>query len=288
MCLGAIAEPPGPTVAPEEQTVVDDLLLAQTLQHEFDKENDIYLAAKEKHINGNSKVGITFLKYKSVHPTIADDEEEPNPYDLLEDVKEKPQSGVSHGGTKSRRHRRSKNTADQPTKHDLVACGRKNVQNIERQFPVGFQAGDVADERSFYRLSNPVYNSLKAHAESEEHKSKRLHEKKEHSTHDKALDEKTRLVLFKLVNNGLLEEINGTISTGKEACVYHAFGGETAEEAVPKEVALKVYKTTLNEFKTRDKYIKDDHRFKARFKKQNPRKVIHLWAEGDEEFEETL
>ena len=54
---GGIAEPPGPTVAPEEQTVVDDLLLAQTLQHEFDKENDIYLAAKEKHINGNSKGG---------------------------------------------------------------------------------------------------------------------------------------------------------------------------------------------------------------------------------------
>ena len=95
------------------------------------------------------------------------------------------------------------------------------------------------------------------------------------------MDEKTRLVLFKLVNNGLLEEINGTISTGKEACVYHAFGGKTAEEAVPKEVALKVYKTTLNEFKTRDKYIKDDHRFKARFKKQNPRKVIHLWAEKE-------
>lgn len=37
---------------------------------------------------------------------------------------------------------------------------------------------------------------------------------------------------------------------------------------IPKECAVKVFKTTLNEFKTRDKYIKDDYRFKDRFSKQ--------------------
>ena len=50
---------------------------------------------------------------------------------------------------------------------------------------------------------------------------------------------------------------------------------------IPEEVALKVFKTTLNEFKTRDKYIKDDYRFKDRFSEQNPRKIIHLWAEKE-------
>ena len=50
---------------------------------------------------------------------------------------------------------------------------------------------------------------------------------------------------------------------------------------VPKEVAIKVFKTTLNEFKNRDKYIKDDFRFRDRFSKQNPRKVIHMWAEKE-------
>ena len=44
---------------------------------------------------------------------------------------------------------------------------------------------------------------------------------------------------------------------------------------------MKVFKTTLNEFKTRDRYIKDDHRFRDRFSKQNPRKVIRLWAEKE-------
>lgn len=50
---------------------------------------------------------------------------------------------------------------------------------------------------------------------------------------------------------------------------------------VPKECAVKVFKTTLNEFKTRERYIKDDHRFKDRMGKQNPRKTIKLWAEKE-------
>ena len=46
-------------------------------------------------------------------------------------------------------------------------------------------------------------------------------------------------------------------------------------------MAIKVFKTTLNEFKTRDKYIRDDYRFRDRFGKQNPRKIIHMWAEKE-------
>lgn len=50
---------------------------------------------------------------------------------------------------------------------------------------------------------------------------------------------------------------------------------------LPAECAIKVFKTTLNEFKNRDRYIKDDYRFKDRFSKQNPRKVVRLWAEKE-------
>lgn len=53
------------------------------------------------------------------------------------------------------------------------------------------------------------------------------------------------------------------------------------DQEVPSECALKVFKTTLNEFKTRDKYIKDDYRFKDRFSKLNPRKIIRMWAEKE-------
>ena len=71
-----------------------------------------------------------------------------------------------------------------------------------------------------------MYNVLKGHSQKEEKLAQRLHEKKEHSTQEHALDAKTRLMLFKLVDRGILTEINGCISTGKEAAVYHANGGE--------------------------------------------------------------
>lgn len=56
---------------------------------------------------------------------------------------------------------------------------------------------------------------------------------------------------------------------------------EQPDVVVPDEVVLKVFKTTLNEFKNRDRYIKDDYRFKERFSKLNPRKIIRLWAEKE-------
>ena len=43
---------------------------------------------------------------------------------------------------------------------------------------------------------------------------------------EKALDEKSRLILYKMVNNGTLETISGIVSTGKEAVVIHAKGGQ--------------------------------------------------------------
>ena len=75
-------------------------------------------------------------------------------------------------------------------------------------------------------------------------------------------------MLYKLVNGGILDSVNGVISTGKEAVIFHADGGPGPEEAeepynVPKECVLKVFKTTLNEFKTRDKYIRVRNKSKA-------------------------
>jgi len=50
---------------------------------------------------------------------------------------------------------------------------------------------------------------------------------------------------------------------------------------VPGECAVKIFKTTLNEFKNRDRYIKDDFRFRFKFSKQNPRKLVKVWAEKE-------
>lgn len=82
-------------------------------------------------------------------------------------------------------------------------------------------------------------------------------------------------MLLKLINAGILAEINGAVSTGKESVVYHAIGTEGAEYAV------KIFKTSLNDFKARTKYVEGEHRFRHQLSSQNPRKLIRLWAEKE-------
>jgi RIO kinase 1 len=55
---------------------------------------------------------------------------------------------------------------------------------------------------------------------------------------------------LKLLNNEIVTEINGCLSTGKEANVYHAINNTTK-----KEYAIKIYKTSILVFKDRDRYV---------------------------------
>ena len=51
-------------------------------------------------------------------------------------------------------------------------------------------------------------------------------------------------------------------------------GGSMKDRAVPPECAIKVFKTSLNEFKRREEYMRGDHRLPSQgYKKHNPRKV---------------
>ena len=125
------------------------------------------------------------------------------------------------------------------------------------------------------------------------------------ATNESVLDPRTRLILFKFLNTGRLNEINGCISTGKEANVYHAVGKEFLEveneaglqgpqespAATPSskmpaadnktfDYALKVYKTSILVFKDRDKYVQGNFRFNN-YCKKNPRKMVKVWAEKE-------
>lgn len=89
------------------------------------------------------------------------------------------------------------------------------------------------------------------------------------------MDPRTRMILFKLLNRGMITEINGCISTGKEANVYHGtnkFG---------EDYALKIYKTSILTFKDRDKYVTGEYRFRHGYCKSNPRKMVRTWAEKE-------
>ncbi|KAI3909155.1 hypothetical protein MKW98_012892 [Papaver atlanticum] len=89
------------------------------------------------------------------------------------------------------------------------------------------------------------------------------------------IDPRTRMVLFKMLNLGIFDDINGCISTGKEANVYHA----TKDDG--QEFAVKVYKTSVPRFKDGDPYIQGDYCFRRGYLKHNPRQMPKTWAENE-------
>lgn len=50
----------------------------------------------------------------------------------------------------------------------------------------------------------------------------RVKDKNDRATVELVLDARTRVILVKMLNKKFLKEINGCVSTGKEANVYHA------------------------------------------------------------------
>uniref|UniRef100_A0A665THJ5 Serine/threonine-protein kinase RIO1 n=1 Tax=Echeneis naucrates TaxID=173247 RepID=A0A665THJ5_ECHNA len=103
----------------------------------------------------------------------------------------------------------------------------------------------------------------------------RVKDKSDRATVEQVLDPRTRMILFKMLSRGVINEINGCISTGKEANVYHACTATGASRAI------KIYKTSILLFKDRDKYVSGEFRFRHGYCKGNPRKMVRTWAEKE-------
>mgnify|MGYP003362721067 CR=1 FL=1 len=98
----------------------------------------------------------------------------------------------------------------------------------------------------------------------------------ERATVDQVLDSRTLRFLSKLFKNGTITKINGCISTGKEANVYHAENSENG-----KQYAIKIYKTSILVFKDRERYVDGEFRFRGTKNQSNPRKMVRTWAEKE-------
>lgn len=59
-----------------------------------------------------------------------------------------------------------------------------------------------------------------------------------------------------MIQRGVINELNGCISTGKEANVYHS-----TTNTAGSDLAVKVYKTSILTFKDRDKYVSGEFRY---------------------------
>lgn len=294
-------QPRANSVFEENPDTTSDEVLAQLLQAEFDQE---YARVQEtatanvKDELANFEVGFDPFSRPIRESTSSDDEDGEEGYDGRINGRINGSSSATKAKRPSARLREwdsfdskphvtlgkggiAKGKTDgkvQLTKHDAVVCGKRNACRI-MESKSSIETGDGGGFDM--QLSNQVYNALKVHCMSEERRANRLHEKKEKSTAESVMDQSSRLLIFKMINAGFLDTVNGAINTGKEANVYHGVGGNPELKVTQGEVAIKVYKTTLAEFKNRDPYIKDDHRFKDKFSKSNNRKLITLWAEKE-------
>lgn len=268
----------------------NDEVMARLLQQQFDKEDDDKLRIEEKKYNGNNKVSISFEKFR-VTPTSEYDDD----FNYTEDNDEQKtewenpipdfgRCGISGKG---------KNIT---TKHDPTICGRRNASKL-MEFSDNSGDGEGMD----LKLPNDVFNRLKVHSNAMNKRHQKVHEKKEHSTAIQAIDMDTQLILFQMVNSGIIDDVHGIVSTGKESVVLSSAAGDNLNnyldnkhtkrnnqlldgnnEVCPSVCAIKVFKTTLTDFKERKIYVIGDSRFSQdNLKKMNPRKIIQKWTKKE-------
>jgi len=153
-------------------------------------------------------------------------------------------------------------------------------------------------------FSHSVSNSVTKYQHLEQTKRTLTTDRNDRATTEQCLDPRTRLILFKLISRGFLEQVDGCLSTGKEANVYYAKAGKAAAAAIIAssspaaaaeaeaatnniaqkeltEFAIKIYKTSILVFKDRDKYVAGEHRWRKGYCKSNPRKMVKVWAEKE-------
>ena len=96
----------------------------------------------------------------------------------------------------------------------------------------------------------------------------------ERATLEEVFDKATLMVIYRLLNRGVLYEVHGVVNAGKEARIYW---GKNKEG---KDLAVKIYLTASAEFKKGMlKYIEGDYRFKG--VKRDTRSLIFTWAQKE-------
>ncbi|XP_064624994.1 serine/threonine-protein kinase RIO1-like [Lineus longissimus] len=185
-------------------------------------------------------------------------------------------SGMSGSGDLTKRYNASVSHTPQPNSQARGMSKKSSIKyqpndkafsKFSQKINVEKYAGPTMSSSASSKL---IENSKKADADRY-----RSRDKADRATVEQVMDPRTRMILFKLISRGVISEINGCISTGKEANVYHA----TSKDG--KDRAVKVYKTSILVFKDRDKYVSGEFRFRHGYCKHNPRKMVRTWAEKE-------
>ena len=186
-----------------------------------------------------------------------------------------PQSSVSH---------QDKRTMDQ-----LSALSRYSarLKNIHEPYRMGLGA-------SVNRKGPSAHANMK--------------DKADRATNEQVLDPRTRIILYKMIGRGLVQEINGCVSTGKEVLRYrlsraaHAYTGlrpmctmllhlsedilhsrSTRPLSWSSRTAIVMSRENIAsaEVTGRPGQLTSMHNTQSTLSRHNPRKMVRVWAEKE-------
>jgi RIO kinase 1 len=152
--------------------------------------------------------------------------------------------------------------------YDVTRVKTKKSEELKARY-----SGKI--DLSTSKLSSQITSAINERTRRIDQNRIREKDKSDRATTEMVLDARTLNNLYKMIHNETLKEINGCVSTGKEANVYHAFNAEGSEFAV------KIFKTSILVFKDRDRYVSGEFRFRNGYGKGNPRKMVAVWAEKE-------
>ncbi|KAJ6283877.1 RIO1 family-domain-containing protein [Bipolaris maydis] len=177
-----------------------------------------------------------------------------------------------HGDfTKAYNRQRKLNDANIPDDHKPKTNPQKPSANTNAS--IDDQVASLAKHASKIRLTGRMTGASGGNA--------RDKDKADRATTEQVLDRRTQMILLQLINRGVISELHGVISTGKEANVYHAMSEPSEEGAPPVHRAVKVYKTSILVFKDRAKYVEGEFRFRQGYNKSNNRAMVRMWADKE-------
>jgi RIO kinase 1 len=153
--------------------------------------------------------------------------------------------------------------SDNETNRKANSNDIRKLKNVNLDYNINYQKASKRIESEIKNIDRNDYL-----------RSMKRKDKSDRATVEQVLDSRISKIIYKLVNKGDLSEFNGCISTGKEANVYYAKGNG-------KELAIKIYKTSILIFKDRERYIAGEYRFRHGYCKSNPRKMVAVWAEKE-------
>ena len=217
------------------------------------------------------------LHYSDEDEADSDDDD----YYFDSDVGDEYETWNDHRVNDSGVHNFNSNNASHPNRQ--TTTGNTNVssgkvtkfQPTEKVFKRFADKINVDKYEPSSNLKGAVVNKVLEQDKRHEKERNRVKDKADRATMEQVMDPRTRMILFKLLNRNFITEINGCISTGKEANVYHC---TTKGED---DRAIKIYKTSILVFKDRDKYVSGEFRFRQGYSKKNPRKMVRTWAEKE-------